>query len=43
VVRFNVERIRKLGWTPKMNSREALKNSLLSMISDMKKERAGKL
>jgi UDP-glucose 4-epimerase len=42
VVRFNIERIRKLGWTPRMNSREALKDSLLSMISDMKKRQVDK-
>jgi UDP-glucose 4-epimerase len=43
VVRFNTERIRKLGWAPKMNSREALRDSMLSMISDMKKGQSGKL
>jgi UDP-glucose 4-epimerase len=41
VVRFNTERIRKLGWAHRMNSREALRDSMLSMISDMKKERRG--
>jgi UDP-glucose 4-epimerase len=42
VVRFNIERIRKLGWTPKMSSREALRDSMLSMISDMNEGRFAK-
>ena len=33
IVRFNVQRIHKLGWKPRMSSREALKDSMLSMIA----------
>lgn len=36
VVRFNTERIRNLGWTPKMNSREALRDSMLSMVTRLR-------
>jgi UDP-glucose 4-epimerase len=39
VVRFNTERISKLGWKPKMNSRMALRESMLSIISDIKSGR----
>jgi UDP-glucose 4-epimerase len=37
IVRFDTERIRRLGWVQKMSSREALKDSMLSMISEIKK------
>jgi UDP-glucose 4-epimerase len=40
VVRLNTERIRSLGWSNSMDTREALRASLLSMLSD---GRAGKL
>ena len=36
VVRFNTERIRKLGWIPRMSSREAISDALSSLISDSK-------
>jgi UDP-glucose 4-epimerase len=36
VVRLNTERIRGLGWTATSNSREALRRSMMSMLSDMK-------
>lgn len=39
VVRFNIQRICKLGWKPKMSSREALRESMLSMIADIQKGR----
>jgi UDP-glucose 4-epimerase len=34
VVRLNTERIRKLGWSNAMNTREALRASLVSMLDD---------
>jgi UDP-glucose 4-epimerase len=40
VVRLNTERIRKLGWSNTMDTREALRASLVSMLDD---GRAGKL
>jgi UDP-glucose 4-epimerase len=40
VVRLNTERIRKLGWSNSMDTREALRASLVSMLQD---GRAGKL
>lgn len=40
VVRMNSERIRRLGWEYRRGSREALRDSMLSMLSDMK---AGRL
>jgi UDP-glucose 4-epimerase len=40
VVRLNTERIRKLGWSNSMDTREALRASLVSMLED---GRAGKL
>jgi UDP-glucose 4-epimerase len=40
VVRLNTERIRKLGWSNSMDTREALRASLISMLED---GRAGKL
>ena len=40
VVRLDSTRIRKLGWNHRFNSREALRNSMLSMLDDMK---AGRL
>lgn len=40
VVRLNTDRIKKLGWTCKKNSREALQASLQSMIQDIQ---AGKM
>ena len=36
VVRFDIGRVLKLGWKPKMGSREALRESMLSMIADIK-------
>jgi UDP-glucose 4-epimerase len=39
VVRFDTRRIRKLGWEPKMSSREALRESMFSIVSDIKKGR----
>jgi UDP-glucose 4-epimerase len=40
VVRMNSERIRRLGWEYRRDSREALRDSMLSMLADMK---AGRL
>ena len=40
VVRLNTERIRKLGWSNSMDTREALRASLVSMLED---GRGGKL
>jgi UDP-glucose 4-epimerase len=40
VVRLNTDRIRKLGWSNSMDTREALRASLVSMLDD---GRAGKL
>ena len=40
VVRLNTDRIRKLGWSNTMDTREALRASLVSMLDD---GRAGKL
>jgi UDP-glucose 4-epimerase len=40
VVRLNTDRIRKLGWSNSMDTREALRASLISMLDD---GRAGKL
>jgi UDP-glucose 4-epimerase len=40
VVRLNTERIRKLGWSNAMDTREALRASLVSLLDD---GRAGKL
>jgi UDP-glucose 4-epimerase len=40
VVRMNSERIHRLGWEPRRASREALRDSMLSMLADMK---AGRL
>jgi UDP-glucose 4-epimerase len=40
VVRLNTDRIRKLGWSNAMDTREALRASLVSMLED---GRAGKL
>jgi UDP-glucose 4-epimerase len=40
VVRMNSERIRRLGWEYRRGSREALRDSMLSMLADMK---AGRL
>lgn len=34
VVRLNTDKIRKLGWTCRYNSREAMRSSLLAMIAD---------
>ena len=36
-IKFNCTKINKLGWEPKMNSREAIKESLLSMLNEIKK------
>jgi len=40
IVRMNAERIRRLGWDCRRCSREALRDSMLSMLTDMK---AGRL
>ena len=40
IVRLNTERIRNLGWTCRRNSREALRDSMMSMLIDLK---AGRL
>ena len=40
VVRLNTERIRALGWTCRANSREALRQSMIAMMPDVK---AGRL
>jgi UDP-glucose 4-epimerase len=40
VVRLNTDRIRRLGWTSRLSSREALRDSMMSMLSDLK---AGRL
>lgn len=40
VVRLNTDRIRSLGWQNRFNTREALRNSMLAMIPEM---RAGRL
>jgi UDP-glucose 4-epimerase len=40
VVRINAERIRRLGWNCRRGSREALRDSMLAMLPDMK---AGRL
>jgi hypothetical protein len=37
---MNSERIRRLGWEYRRDSREALRDSMLSMLADMK---AGRL
>ena len=36
VVRFDIRKILNLGWKPKMGSKQALRDSLISMISDIK-------
>ena len=40
VVRLNTDRIRRLGWSNAMNTREALRASLMAMMEDAQ---AGKL
>ena len=40
VVRLNTDRIRRLGWSNTMNTREALRASLMAMMEDAQ---AGKL
>jgi UDP-glucose 4-epimerase len=40
VVRLNTDRIRRLGWVCRMNSREALSHSMNAMLEDLK---AGRL
>jgi UDP-glucose 4-epimerase len=40
VVRMNSEQIRRLGWECRRGSREALRESMLAMLPDMK---AGRL
>lgn len=39
VVRMNTERIRRLGWDCRRGSREALRDSMLAMLPDMKADR----
>jgi len=36
IVRLNTDRIRSLGWTNKRNAKEAIRDSILSMIKDVK-------
>jgi UDP-glucose 4-epimerase len=36
IVRLNADRIRRLGWICESNSREALRQSMMSMLADMK-------
>src|SRR5437016_3950174 len=40
VVRLNIDRIRNLGWVYRFNSRQALRESMMAMLADMK---AGRL
>ena len=40
VVRLNTARIRNLGWVYRFNSRQALRESMMAMLADMK---AGRL
>jgi UDP-glucose 4-epimerase len=40
VVRLNASRIRRLGWVPSRKSREALRDSMMAMLADV---RAGRL
>ena len=40
VVRLDTNRIRSLGWVYRFNSREALRDSMLAMMKDLK---AGRL
>jgi UDP-glucose 4-epimerase len=42
VVRFNCQRISNLRWKPTMSSREALRDSMLLIISDIKEGRIEK-
>lgn len=39
VVRLNTDRIRALGWSVRLNSREALRRSLLALIDDVRAKR----
>jgi UDP-glucose 4-epimerase len=39
VVRLNTDRIRRLGWTCRSGSREALRDSMLAMLPDAKAAR----
>jgi UDP-glucose 4-epimerase len=41
IVRLNTDRMRRLGWTCKRTSRKALKESIESMIMDIKEGRMG--
>jgi len=36
-IRFNCNKIKKLGWEPKFNSQEAIKMSLMAMLDEIKK------
>ena len=36
-IKFDCSKIYKIGWKSKMNSSEAIKNSLLSMLGEIKK------
>jgi UDP-glucose 4-epimerase len=39
IVRLNTDRIRRLGWTCRSGSREALRDSMLAMLPDAKAAR----
>jgi len=39
IVRLNAQRIRQLGWFSRSGSRDALRDSMLAMLSDLKKGR----
>jgi len=41
IVRLNAQRIRNLGWLCRSGSREALRDSMLAMLNDMKAGRMG--
>jgi len=43
IVRLNTDRIRSLGWTCRLNTREALRESMLAMLPDIVSGRAGQL
>jgi UDP-glucose 4-epimerase len=39
IVRLNTDRIRSLGWSARSNSREALRDSMMAMLGDLKSGR----
>jgi UDP-glucose 4-epimerase len=43
IVRLNTDRIRSLGWTCGLNTKEALRQSMLEMLPDIISGRAGRL